>query len=115
MGMVKSADLKPGMKLAQPLKDLAGRTLLKEGAELTEQYIARIRSWGFEEISVQGAGEAPPPPPVIGYRIAGRSYAEVAAEVERRFGLSAGDPHLARVKAAVLARIKELVVLHGGS
>jgi len=115
MGMIKAADLKPGMKLAQPLKDISGRTLLKEGAELTEQYIGRIRSWGFEELDVHGAGEAAPPPPVIGYRVEGRSYAEVAAEVERRFSLSAADPTLARVKAAILARIKELVVLHGGN
>ena len=115
MGMVKSADLKAGMKLSEPLKDLAGRTLLKEGAELTEHYIERIRNWGFEEIAVQGAGEAAPPPPVIGYPIAGRSCAEVAAEVERRFSLSAADANLVRLKAAVLARVKELVVLHGGN
>jgi hypothetical protein len=113
--MVKSTDLKPGMKLAQPLKDIAGRTLLKEGAELTEQYIGRLRSWGFEEVAVQGVGETAPPPPAVGYPVAGRSYAEVAAEVERRFSLSAADPTLARVKAAILARVKELVVLHGGN
>ena len=37
MGMTKAGDLRPGMILSQPLKDLAGRTLLKEGAELTEE------------------------------------------------------------------------------
>ncbi|HOX08294.1 MAG TPA: hypothetical protein PK280_18005 [Planctomycetota bacterium] len=115
MGMVKAADLKAGMKLSAPLKDLSGRTLLKEGAELTEQYIQRIRSWGFEEVAVQGQGEAPPPPPVVGFPIAGRSYAEVAAQVERRFSRSGEEPTLARLKAAVLGRIQELVRLHGGS
>ena len=115
MGMIKAAELKPGMKLAVPLKDLAGRTLLKEGAELTEQYIQRIRSWGFEELAVQGAGEMPPPPPVVGYQIKDRSWAEISVEVERRFSLSAADPLLARLKTAVLGRVRELVRLHGGS
>jgi hypothetical protein len=113
--MIKAAELKAGMKLAGPLKDLAGRTLLKEGAALTDQYILRIRKWGFEEVAVQGEGEAPPPPPVVGYEIKGRSFAEVAAEVERRWSRSAGDAVLARLKAAVLARVQELVKLHGGS
>jgi hypothetical protein len=52
---------------------------------------------------------------VVGYRIAGRSFAEVAAEVERRFSLSGGDAVLGRLKTAVLDRVHRLVELHGGS
>jgi len=115
VGMVKAAELKAGMTLAAPLKDLAGRTLLKEGAVLTDRYIQHIRDWGFEELAVQGQGEPPPPPPVVGYQIEGRSFAEVAAEVERRWSRSADDATLSRLKAAVLARVAELVRLHGGS
>ncbi len=115
MGMVKAAELKAGMKLSAPLKDLAGRTLLKEGAELTDQYIQRIRNWGFEEIAVQGEGEAPALPPVVGYPIEGRSFAQVSEEVERRFSRSLEDATLRRLKTAVLGRVKELVSLHGGS
>ena len=114
MGMVKAADLKAGMKLSAPLKDLAGRTLLKDGAELTDQYILRIRNWGFEEIAVQEEGQAPPPPPVVGYRIEGRTLQEVSEEVERRFSRSGGDAVLETLKAAVLDRVKDLVELHGG-
>lgn len=115
MGMTKVAELKPGMKLSAPLKDLAGRTLLKEGAELTEQYIQRIKNWGFEEVAVQGSGEPEAPPPVVGYEIAGRSYADVSALVDRRFSRSGTDATLMRLRAAMLARVKELVRLHGGS
>jgi hypothetical protein len=115
LGMVKAADLKAGMKLAALLKDLSGRTLLKEGAELTDQYIQRIQKWGFEEVAIQGEGEAMPPPPVVGYRIEGRSFADISAEIERRFSRSTEDRTLLRLKAAVLGRVKELVRLHGGS
>lgn len=115
MGMIKAADLKAGMVLAQALKDLAGRTLLKEGAELTDQYIQRIRNWGFEELAVRGEGEAPAPPPVVGYQIKGRAWPEIAAEIERRFSLSLADPTVMKLKAAVLDRVRELVRLHAGS
>ena len=115
MGMVKAKDLKAGMLLAEPLRDLSGRTLLKEGAELTEQYIDRIRKWGFTEVSVQGAGEAPPPPPVIGYRVKGRPWEEIAAEIDGRFSQSAADPTLLRLKVAVVRRVREIARIHAGS
>jgi hypothetical protein len=51
----------------------------------------------------------------VGYAIEGRSLAEVSAEVERRFSHSADDATLARLKAAILGRIAELVRLHGGN
>lgn len=112
MGMVKAADLRPGMVLSHPLRDLAGRTLLKQGTALTEQYIQRIRAWNFEDVAVEGAGEPEAPPPTIGYRVAGRPWQEVAAEIERRFSLPASHPFIPRLKAAIVARVKELAEAH---
>jgi hypothetical protein len=115
LNTVKAEDLRAGMVLAQPLKDLAGRTLLKEGAELTEIYIERIRKWGFEEVAVEGGEDDPVVlPPVVGYPVAGRSWEEVRAEVERRFSKSGINPAVVRIKKAVLARVRELVDLHAG-
>jgi hypothetical protein len=104
------------MVLAQPLRDLGGRTLLKSGAELTAAYIEHIRRWGFEEVTVEGGADAPQAlPPVIGYPVAGRSWDRISAEIEKRFSRSGGNRTLARLKAAVLARVRELAELHGGS
>ena len=115
MKMAKISELRPGMVLAQPLQDLAGRTLLKEGAELTESYIERISKWGFEAVAVEGGEDEPEElTPAVGYQVEGRSWDEVRAEVERRFSRSAGGPVIDGLRRAVLARVKELVGLHGG-
>jgi len=104
------------MVLSRPLQDLAGRTLLKEGAELTESYISRIRKWGFEAVAVEGGEDQPEaPPPVVGYPVEGRSWEEIQAEIGRRFSRSEGNAAVRRLKKAVLARVRELVELHGGS
>lgn len=115
MRMFRAEELRPGMVLAQPLRDLAGRTLLKEGAELTESYIEHIRRWGFDQVAVEGGEDEPEElPPVIGYPVEGRSWEEVREEVERRFSRSGRDPLLLGLEKAVLARVKELVELHAG-
>jgi len=115
MKTVRSADLLPGMVLAEPLKDLAGRTLLKEGAELSESYIERIRKWGFEDVAVQGGVDEPQPlPPVVGYQVEGRSWEEVQAEIELRFSRSVDSYLMMKLKKAVLARVRKLVELHAG-
>lgn len=116
MSMMRIGELQPGMILSQPLQDLAGRTLLKEGAELTARYIERIRKWGFEAVAVEGDDDGPRElPPAVGYPAAGRSWEEVKAEIERRFSKSGDDPILNRLKETVLTRVGELVEFHGGS
>jgi hypothetical protein len=117
MNTVSAENLLPGMVLAADLKDLAGRTLLKEGAELSERYIERIRKWGFGEIAVQGEGDeglAGALPPVVGYPVEGRSWAEIQADVEKRFSKSGNDYMLVRLKRAVLTRVKELAEIYAG-
>jgi hypothetical protein len=114
--MVKAGERRAGMILAKPLRDLAGRTLLKEGAELTEGYVERIRRWGFEDVAVEGGADEPVElPPVVGYQVAGRPWEEVQAEVEKRFSRSAGDTVLAGLKRAVLARVRKVWDSHAGN
>ncbi len=117
MKTVGAEELSPGMVLAADLKDLAGRTLLKEGAELSEGYIERIRKWGFGEIAVQGDGEddlAEKLPPVIGYPVEGRSWDEIGADIEKRFSKSGNDRVLLGLKKAVLSRVRKLAEIHAG-
>jgi hypothetical protein len=102
------------MVLAEDLRDLAGRTLLKAGTELTASYVEHIRRWGFEGVEVEADGDAAGAvPPAIGYPVAGRSWDEISAEIEKRFSRSGTDPTMARLKAAVTARVRHLAELHG--
>lgn len=114
MRRVRADGLCPGMVLAEPLKDLAGRTLLKEGAELTETYIQRIRQWGFESLAVRGGDNEPEPlPPVVGWPVEGLSWDQIRDRIELRFSRSPETPILRLMKRAILGRVRELVEGYG--
>jgi len=103
------------MVLAQPLRDIAGRTLLKEGAVLSDKYIERIRGWGFDDIVVEGGDDgALDLPPVVGYRVEGRTWPEVSAEIEKRFSHSSDNRVVMKIKKAVLSRARELADIYAG-
>jgi len=60
------ADLKPGMVLAQSVRNHQGVLLLDAGAKITKKNIRILKSWGVIEASVEGelnesktAGETP--------------------------------------------------------
>ena len=47
-------DLKPGMILARPVRNLQGVLLLEAGARITKKNIRIFKSWGVNEVVIQG-------------------------------------------------------------
>ncbi len=47
-------DLKPGMILAQPVRNRQGVLLLEAGARITGKNIRVFKSWGVKEIPIKG-------------------------------------------------------------
>jgi hypothetical protein len=48
-------DLKPGMILARPVRNLQGVLLLETGTRITKKNIRIFKSWGVDEVSIKGA------------------------------------------------------------
>ncbi|MDQ7779474.1 MAG: hypothetical protein RDV41_07160 [Planctomycetota bacterium] len=49
-------DAKPGMKVSKPVMDLAGNLLLKEGTELTDAWIERLKARRVSNVTVEDSG-----------------------------------------------------------
>ena len=47
-------DLKPGMILAQPVRNLQGVLLLEAGTRITQKNIRIFKSWGVNEVAIKG-------------------------------------------------------------
>ena len=47
-------DLKPGMILVRPVRNLQGILLLEAGARITKKNIRIFKSWGVNEVVIQG-------------------------------------------------------------
>jgi hypothetical protein len=47
-------DIKPGMILAQPVRNRQGILLLEAGARITGKNIRIFKSWGVNEIAIKG-------------------------------------------------------------
>ncbi|MDJ0819387.1 MAG: hypothetical protein QNJ58_24500 [Desulfobacterales bacterium] len=47
-------DLKPGMILARPVRNRQGVLLLEAGARITKKNIRIFKSWGVNEVIIQG-------------------------------------------------------------
>ena len=54
MIQVSIEDIKPGMILAQPVRNRQGALLLEAGARITGKSIRIFKSWGVNEIAVKG-------------------------------------------------------------
>jgi len=51
---MKVVELRPGMLLAQAVRDVNGRLLMGEGTCLTERFLGVLKAWGIAEVAVQG-------------------------------------------------------------
>jgi len=76
----------PGMRLAKPVLNNDGATLLEAGYELTDAAIARLRAMGLGSVHV----------------LEQKTPQQVEQEVMRRFRKVADDPIQRQVCAAVL-------------
>ncbi len=54
MATLNLDDLQPGMTLAAPVKDRAGRVLLASGQEITDKALRIFRMWGVTEAEIEG-------------------------------------------------------------
>jgi hypothetical protein len=52
--VVKLADIRPGMVLAQDARDDNGRLLLRQGQAVSEHALRIFRMWGVDELDVEG-------------------------------------------------------------
>ncbi len=106
MATLNLDDLQPGMTLAAPVRDRAGRVLLAAGQEITERALRIFRMWGVTEAEIQGvnADEAAAMRPADVDPAALRAAEEHAAQLFRHCKL--GNPvvrelfRLATVRAA---------------
>ncbi len=56
MGKLDIEHLAEGMVLEDPVKDLHGRILMKEGSVMTEKTIRILKMWGVVEVTVVNPG-----------------------------------------------------------
>jgi HD-like signal output (HDOD) protein len=60
MGKHRIKQLKPGMVLAEDVRDVKGRLLLAKGNPIGTEHIRIFKIWGIAEIEVMGENEPPP-------------------------------------------------------
>lgn len=61
MGVVKTADLAPGMTLECDVKDRSGRLLLRMNSTITGKYLHTLKAWGVTEVRIKGAADETSP------------------------------------------------------
>ena len=59
MGTVRTDNLKPGMVLADDVRDIRGRLLLARGKSLKPENIRVFKMWGVPQVEVTGAPQSP--------------------------------------------------------
>lgn len=114
------ARIAPGMKLAEPITNAGGVTLMPAGIRLTPMFIARIRKWNITALDVfvesKRAGGPPPPsanplppPPVDDENSIAREQEEfarsVAQEISRPFINVRDNPLMMQLRAVVIRSI----------
>jgi hypothetical protein len=56
MGTIRISKLKPGMILAEDVKDVQGRLLLANGRPIGPEHIRVFKIWGIPQVEVRGGG-----------------------------------------------------------
>jgi len=83
MGTVRIKMLKPGMVLADDVRDIRGRLLLTRGRPIGPEHIRIFKMWGIPQVEIMGVAEdaeaAPAPPPDAAW------LATVRRETDRLF------------------------------
>lgn len=109
--------IKPGMRLAKPLLDSGGATLLPAGIRLTPIFASRIRKWGITAIEVEsretraalspsGRSIASIPAAAPAPELEKNPLAEqIAREVESRFVNVADDALMMRLRDIAIRRL----------
>lgn len=94
MPKVLISRLKPGMKLAKPVRNESGMILLGENTELTEALIQRLEKMNIENVSIVAEAQNE------------KSPEEQLAELSARFRKTENEPHMALLKRLFEEHIK---------
>ena len=86
MPKVLISKLKPGMKLAKPVRNESGMILLGENTELSDSLIERLEKMNIESVSIIAEAQNEKPPE------------ELLSELDKRFKKTADAPHMALLK-----------------
>jgi hypothetical protein len=58
MALLEIDSLTPGMKVGKDVVEASGQVLLRTGTEITEKHLRVLRSWGIQQVEIEG----PKPP-----------------------------------------------------
>ncbi len=58
MALLDIDSLNPGMKVGKDVVEASGQVLLRTGTEITEKHLRVLRSWGIQQVEIEG----PKPP-----------------------------------------------------
>lgn len=86
MPKVLISKLKPGMKLAKPVKNESGMILLGENTELSDSLIRRLENMNIESVSIIAEAQNE------------KSPEELLAELAQRFNKTENEPHMGLIK-----------------
>lgn len=86
MPKVLISKLRPGMKLAKPVRNDSGMILLGENTELSEALIQRLEKMSIENVSIVAEAQNEKPPALL------------LAELAERFRKTENQPHMALLK-----------------
>lgn len=96
MPRLPPTDLEPGMKLAKPVTNESGMVLLKEGTELTDSLIDKLRNMGVDAVYIKGTSRPALP------------MEEMLSLLDKRFIRAEGDSNMAIIKKVVREHIEGL-------
>lgn len=99
MKLLRLDQAPPGAAAGADLTDPHGRVILKAGAALTPEILARLRDWGVTHVPVAAVSEPPAEAP------APRGPG-VVAELDHVFEHVVSHPVMARLKGAAAAWLK---------
>jgi hypothetical protein len=99
-------DLKPGMILAQPVRNRQGVLLLEAGSRITGKNIRVFKSWGVKEILIKGE-RSDSKGPAEDKEIQGRE--SIAKQLKEKFSDVLDDPVMVAIfKAASIRLMQDL-------
>jgi len=106
MALLDIDSLNPGMKVGKDVIEASGQVLLRAGTEITEKHLRVLRSWGVQQVDIEG-----PKPPDSEDAILARAtpamLAGAQSVVDERFHHTAAT-HPAIIELRRLAVLAEL-------
>ena len=97
-------DLKPGMILAQAVRNRQGVLLLEAGARITGKNIRVFKSWGVKDVPVKGK-RSDSKDPAEDEEIQGREA--IAKQLKEKFSDVLDDPVMAAIFKAASVRLMQ--------